>query len=60
MKTVDKYLQKVADETEDSELRDGIKDMLEDDDLPFVTKPKSSFKDANRRMKDIEDKAKKK
>lgn len=54
---VDKYMKKVAKETEDPELRDSINDMFDrlDSDAPFVTRPKSSFKEANKRMKEIED-----
>lgn len=54
---VDKYMKKVAKDTDDPKLRDGIKDVfdsLESEELPFM-RPKSSFKEANKRMKEIED-----
>jgi len=51
---VDQYLKKVAKETDDTELKRGIDDRL-GLDIPDMFKPKSSFKDANKRMKEIED-----
>ncbi len=55
---VKQYLKKVARDTDDEELRDGINSMsdeLDDDEIPSELKSKSSFKEANKRMKEIED-----
>jgi len=52
---VDMYLKKVVKDTNDTDLRDGIIGMGEDDNIPSITKPRSSFKETNKRMKKIED-----
>lgn len=54
--TVDRYLKKKSAETDDKELKNRILDLIEDDEatLASITRPKSSFKSANKRMSSIE------
>lgn len=49
------YLKKVKKETNDPEIKDAISDMLGDyTDLPSFMRPKSSFREANKKMSEIE------
>lgn len=54
---INQYIKKVQKETDDPEMKSGIQAVFDDmnTEIPGLTKPKSSFKAANRRMKSIED-----
>ena len=52
---IDQYIKKISSgDKETSDLLDSVLDVLDDEEIPFSLKPKSSFKDVNKRMEEIE------
>lgn len=56
---INKYIKKVVDDTPEGDDKDMLKRMLDsENETPWFFKKKSSFKEVNKRMEEIEDGAK--